>query len=48
MSDVTQLLNAIADLSGAWTRLTDLIARTNSRVESVTDLRRRSKAEREC
>ena len=25
------------DLGATWTKLTDLIARTNSRVESVTD-----------
>ena len=37
VSNQTYTVEWCADLSGAWTRLTDLIARTNSRVESVTD-----------
>ncbi len=37
VSNQTYTVEWCADLGGAWTRLTDLVARTNSRVESVTD-----------
>src|SRR5262245_49656283 len=37
VSNQTYTVEWCADLGGAWTKLTDLIARTNSRVESVTD-----------
>lgn len=36
-SNQTYTVEWRADLSGAWTRLTDIIARTNSRAESVAD-----------
>lgn len=37
VSNQTYTVEWCADLGGTWTKLTDLIARTNSRVESVTD-----------
>ena len=37
VSNQTYTVEWRADLGDTWTKLTDLIARTNSRVESVTD-----------
>ena len=37
VSNQTSTVEWCADLGGTWTKLTDLVARTNSRMESVTD-----------